>query len=78
MSQDKAGPPAPGAATIKAIAADFHNLTLDDAHAARIAGGLAKLMSGFGALGAAPLDAAPGALFRSVLLNSGSLAPRRA
>ena len=78
MSQDKAGPPAPGTATIKAIAADFHGVTLDDAGAARIAAGLAKLMAGFGALGTAPLDAPPGALFRRVLLNSDAIAARRA
>ena len=78
MSQDKAGPPAPGAATIKAIAADYHGLKLDNADAARIAAGLAKLMAGSGALGPAQLDAAPGALFRRVLLNSDAIAPRRA
>ena len=77
MSQDKAGLPAPGPAGIKAFAAEFYGLALDDASAARLAGELALLEAGLRAAGPAPIDAAPGALFRRLLLAGNPAAGQR-
>jgi len=78
MSKDKAARPAPGAAGIKAIAAEFYGLTLDDARAAAIAAELARLDAGMQAAGRVPIDAAPGAPFRRLLLAGDPAGARRA
>ena len=68
MSQDK--PAAPSAASIKAMAAELYGLALDDARAARIAAELGRFGAGAKAAGTMPIDAAPGALFRQLLLTA--------
>ena len=77
MSENKPVSPAAGAAGIRALAADFHGATLDEARAAAIAADIAKLDAAMKAAGRAPVDAAPGAAFRQVLL-AGIAGPRRA
>jgi len=66
MSQHK--PAAPSAASIKAMASELYGLTLDDARAAQIAEELGRFEAGANAAGAVAPDAAPGALFRQLLL----------
>ncbi len=66
MSQHK--PAAPSAASIKAMAAELYGLTIDDARAAQIAEELGRFEAGAAAGGPVALDAAPGALFRQLLL----------
>ena len=77
MSQDK---PAEGlgAASIKAIAKQLYGLTIDDARAARIAAEFERLEAGSKAAGTARAEAAPGALFRQLLLAQDPMAARRA
>jgi hypothetical protein len=76
MSGDK--PAAPGAASIKAMAAELYGLALDDARATRIAAELARFEAGAKAAGAVPADTAPGALFRQLLLAADAGGARRA
>lgn len=78
MSNDESARPAPGAAGIKAIAVELYGLTLGDARAAAIAAELARLDAGMRAAGHAPIDAAPGAQFRRLLLAGDSADARRA
>ena len=66
MSQDK--PAAPSAASIKTMASELYGLALDDARAAEIAEELGRFEAGAKAAGAVAPDAAPGALFRQLLL----------
>ena len=66
MSQDR--PAAPSAASIKAMAAELYGLAIDDARATRIAAELGRFGAGAKAAGTMPIDAAPGALFRQLLL----------
>ena len=66
MSQHK--PASPSAASIKAMAAELYGLSLDDARAAQIAKELGRFESGTAAGGPVALDAAPGTLFRQLLL----------
>ena len=76
MSNDKPAKAALGVASIKAIAAELYGLALDDARAARIAADLARFEAGARAVGPAPADAAPGSLFRQLLLANDPLAAR--
>ncbi len=76
MSQHK--PAAPGAASIKAMAAEIYGLALDDARAARIAAELARFEAGATAAGRPQVEAAPGALFRQLLLASEAQGAHRA
>jgi hypothetical protein len=76
MSGDK--PAAPSAASIKAMASELYGLALDDARAARIAAELGRYEAGAKAAGPAPADAAPGALFRQLLLATDAGGARRA
>lgn len=78
MSQDKPAEGALEAANIKALAKQLYGLTLDDARAVRIAADLERLEAGSKAAGAAPAEAAPGALFRQLLLAHDPMAARRA
>ena len=73
MSQDK--PAAPSAASIKAMATEFYGLALDDKRAERIAAELGRFAAGAKGAGAVPAEAAPGTLFRQLLLAGD---PRRA
>ena len=68
MSESEPASPAPGAAGIRAVAAEFHGVTLDEKRAAAIAADLAKLDRGMKAAGRAPTNAVPGAAFRGQLL----------
>ncbi len=65
MSQHK---PAVSAGNIKAMAAELYGLSLDDARAAQIAEEIGRFEAGTAAGGPVALDAAPGALFRQLLL----------
>ncbi len=76
MSQDKAA--APSAASIKAMASELYGLNLDDAAAARVAAELGRFEAGAKAAGSAPAEAAPGALFRRLLLAGDPAGARRA
>jgi hypothetical protein len=78
MSQDKKAGGALGAASIKALAQQLYGLTLDDSRAARIAADLERLEAGSKAAGAVQPEAAPGALFRQLLLAHDPMAARRA
>lgn len=83
MSGDKAAPSAPapkapGAASIKAMASELYGLRLDDAAAARIAAELGRFEAGAAGAGTIPIDAAPGALFRQLLLAHDPVGARRA
>jgi hypothetical protein len=78
MSGDKGAPNAPSAASIKAMAAELYGLRLDDAAAARLAADLGRFEAGAASAGAVPLDAAPGALFRQLLLAHDPVGARRA
>jgi len=77
MSDNEPVSPAPGAAGIRALAADLPGATPDEARVAAIAAEVAKLAAGAKAAGPVPFDAAPGAQFRRVLL-AGAAGPRRA
>jgi len=77
MSDNEPASPAPGAAGIKAIAADLSGAVPNDARVAAITAEIAKLADGVTAAGPVPFDAAPGAQFRRVLL-AGAAGPRRA
>ena len=76
MSQHK--PAAPSAASIKAMASELYGLTLDDARAAEIAAELGRFEAGAKAAGTVAADAAPGALFRQLLLAHEAQGARRA
>lgn len=78
MSQDKPAEAVLGAASIKALASELYGLALDDARAQRIAGELARFEAGARAAGPVPADAAPGALFRQLLLAGAPSAARGA
>jgi hypothetical protein len=55
-------------ALVKALAAQFYGLALDDARAARIAADLGTLEASLRAAGTIPISVAPGAMFRQLLL----------
>jgi len=76
MSQHK--PVVVSAASVKSMAAEFYGLTLDDARAARIAEELGQFEAGLEAAGAVAPEAAPGALFRRLLLAHEPQGVRRA
>jgi hypothetical protein len=76
MSQDK--PAALSAASIKAMASELYGLTLDEARAKRIAAELGQFQAGAAAAGNLSIEAAPGALFRQLLLASEPQGARRA
>jgi hypothetical protein len=76
MSQHK--PAALSAASIKAMASELYGLTLDDARATRIAAELGQFEAGAKAAGEVAIEAAPGALFRQLLLASEPQSARRA
>jgi hypothetical protein len=76
MSQHK--PAAPSAASVKAMASEFYGMTLDDKRAAQIADELAQFAAGAKAAGAVVPEAAPGALFRQLLLAHEPQGVRRA
>lgn len=78
MSEDKPARAALGPASIKALASELYGLAFDDARAARVAAELARFEAGAKAAGPVPADAAPGALFRQLLLAGDPLAARRA
>jgi hypothetical protein len=78
MSQDKPVERAWEPASIQALARQLYGLVLDDARASRIAAELARLEAAAGAAGAPPPEAAPGALFRQLLLANDPAAARRA
>ncbi len=81
MSGDKAAgaaPKAPSAASIKAMAAELYGLRMDDATAARIAADLSRFEAGAAGAGTVPIDAAPGGLFRQLLLAHDPVGQRRA
>lgn len=61
---------APSAASIKTMASELYGLSLDDQASARIAAELGRFEAAAASLGAIPTDAAPGALFRQLLLAS--------
>lgn len=65
-------------ALVKALAAQFYGLKLDDARAARIASDLAALDSSVRAGGSIPIAVAPGAMFRQILLAHDPMGARRA
>lgn len=71
-------PAAPSAASIKAMASELYGLALSDARAAAIAGELGRFAAGAGAAGPVAPDAAPGALFRQLLLAHEPQGARRA
>ncbi len=75
MSQHR---PAISAASVKSLAAELYGLSLDDPRAAAIAAELGRFEAGAGSLGPVAPDAAPGALFRQLLLASENQGARRA
>ena len=78
MSQDKPVKAAQSAASVKAMASELYGMALDDARAARIAAELGRFEAGAKAAGAVPADAAPGTLFRQLLLAGDASGARRA
>jgi hypothetical protein len=71
-------PSAPTAASIKAMASELYGLRMDDAAAARIAADLGRFEAGAASAGPVPIDAAPGGLFRQLLLAHDPVGARRA